>query len=99
MDGLLVYADIFSGWIENLSVFWSFLNSNVVSFIDSSINAIFGNDGSELALALFNAVKMLMFAFGFEDLTVLGVILSCMGFGFGVYFLIIIVRWVLDILP
>lgn len=99
MDGLLVYADIFAVWIENLSVFWGFLNSNVVSFVDGAINSISGNPDSYLAMALFNGFKSLLFLFGFNDLTVLGFLFSIMGVGFGVYFLIMMVRWVLDILP
>lgn len=99
MGGLLVYADIFAGWIENLSLLWGVLNTNIILSIESSISHISGNSGSEYAIALFNAFKYLLFIFGFNDLTVLGFLFSVMGFGFGVYFLIIMVRWVLDILP
>lgn len=96
MEGLLFYSDLFALWIENLSRFWSFLNSNVVSLIDSAISSIAGN-GNSPALALFEALKGLFFVFGFQNLTVLGFLFSIMGYGFSLFFAITVVRWIIGI--
>lgn len=99
MDGILVYAEIFASWIENLSVFWNFLNTNVLVFIQSSIDSISGNPDSYLAVGFFSGLKSILWALGLGDLTVLGFLFSIMGFGFGIYFCIMLIRWVLDLLP
>lgn len=99
MDGLLTYAEIFANWIKHLSVFWSFLNSNVVSTIDSAINTAAGNPEAYLSVAFLNMVKLVLNAFGLGNLTVLGFMFSMMGVGFSIYFGIMMIRWVLDILP
>ena len=99
MDGLVVYANIFASWVEGLQVFWGFLNYNVLSMIDSQIANLSGNLEAGLALGLLHLVKLLFNVFGFGELTVLGFMFSCMGVGFGIYFFIQMIKWLLDILP
>lgn len=99
MDGLLSYADIFANWIKHLSVFWGFLNSNVLSTVESAINTASGNPDAYLSVAFLNMVKLVLQAFGFGNLTVLGFMFSMMGTAFSIYFGIMMIRWVLDILP
>lgn len=99
MEGLVFYADLLASWVENLSSFWGFLNTNVIGLINSSINSIGPYPDNNLALAMFQGLKSIFFLLGFEDLTVLGFLFSVMGFGFGIYFVIVLIRWVLDILP
>lgn len=99
MDGLLTYADIFASWIEHLSVFWNFLNSNVLSTIDNALNVSSGNPEAYVAVGFFNLVKLILQSFGLGNLSVLGFMFSMMGTAFSIYFVIMMVRWVLDILP
>ena len=97
MDGLLIYANIFSSWVENLSVFWRFLSSSPVSLIDSALNSLAGNPEAYAAQGLFNLLKVIFVLTGFSDASVLTFIFSIMGTVFGLYFAIQIVKWLLDV--
>ena len=99
MDGLRVYADIFASWVEGLKVFWGFLNYNVLSMIDFQIDNLSGNLEAGPAVGMLYFIKLLFNVFGFGELTVLGFLFSCMGVGFGIYFFIQMIKWLLDILP
>lgn len=92
MDGLLVYADIFAGWIENLSAFWGFLQTNIIEILQR-----IANTGGP-ADFINTLVQVFIFSNGLQNLTVLGFIFASMGYAFGLYFAITLIKWVLDVL-
>lgn len=97
MDGLITYADIFSSWVENLAVFWNILNTNVLDLINRSINSISGNAESLPAVAVFTLVKSIITILGLGNLSLLGFMFASMGTAFGIFAIIQIVKWLLDV--
>ena len=97
MDGLFSYAEIFATWVENLGHLWSFFNFNCLEIVEDGISILSSNPDASSSLALLNLIKVLIELFGFGDLTVLGLVFYCMGVGFGLYFAIVLVKWILNI--
>ena len=98
MDGLFVYQEILFNLLDNLSILWTFLQSNIIAFLDDSINSLSGNADAILARAVFSFFKGLASLLGYQNLTVLGFILSMIGPLFAVYFVAVVVRWFKDII-
>lgn len=98
MDGLITYAEIFSSWVQSLSVMWSSLNFNCYDVVEQAIEMLSSNPDASAAIGFLNLIKLLLDIFGFSDLTILGLIFSCMGAGFGLYFAIVFIKWILNII-
>lgn len=94
MDGLITYAEIFSSWIEHLQSFWIFLNTNVLTVFNDAIS----NPIPSLGKGLLILVRSLIVDLGFADFTLLSFIFTIMGTGFGIYFVVSILSWLLNII-
>lgn len=92
MPGLRFYADTFAYWIEQLSLGWAVLQSNIIEMLDSFADKPF------VAGAFFNVFRNFLFQFDFAHLSVLEFMLTCLGAAFGLYFVITMIKWVLDVI-
>lgn len=97
MDGLITYAEIFSRWVENLMFFWDILNTNLIEVFNRAINSISGNAESLPAIAIFTLAKSILSFLGLGELTLLGFMFATMGTAFGIFAVIQIVKWFLDV--
>lgn len=107
MDGLLDYANIFSFWIYQLSLFWGALNSDVTSFLFDAFDKFESFMDTQVIaptvlVVLRNCLSIfidLLKVFGLDDLSVLGLFFSFMGVGFALYALATIFQWILKLIP
>ena len=107
MDGLLDYANIFTFWMNQLALFWEFLQLRIdFAFLESILSL--RNFFAVLPLpqvvdsfldALEAAFLILLEVFGIQELSVLGFFFSMMGIGFAVFFIITMVQWLLKTIP
>lgn len=110
MEGLLDYANIFSFWMFQLSVFWDLLNQPASLFITVAVTNFSEILAAYFPVALIPTVQFVLDAieqillyllrsFNLMDLSVLGFFFAFMGIGFAFYFVVTIVQWILKALP
>lgn len=95
-DVLYSLAESFASWVAGMSAFWDFLNQPISDVILEYQNSGLPDIAKELVAEFYSAIIVFI---GAEDSSVLGFILYMIGPGFILYFLVKIVRWILDILP
>lgn len=107
MDGLLDYANIFAFWMQQLSLFWDFLQTRIdIVFLDSILelkNKFAVLPVSQPVLFMLDVIELaftaLIEGFGIQELSVLGFIFAMMGVAFGFYFIITLIQWLLKTIP
>lgn len=95
MNGVLYFSNLYYDWITQLQAGWSFLNTPILVALD---NLISSNALVKLFAGSVNLLKGFVVATGFSGLTVLEFMFVMSGVGFGVYALVTIVTWALNVI-
>ena len=92
MNGILYFSNLYYDWILQLQEGWTFLNTPILNAVDNI--PVFSNL-FDFSLNLF---KVFIVATGFSGLTVLEFMFAMSGVGFGIYAIVTIVTWALNVI-
>lgn len=93
MSGLTFYADTLATWLDQLSIFWDYLQINV----DFALYQWASHTGPAGSLVI-NLARGFVNLTGAGDYTMLEFIFSMMGVGFIAFFVFTIAKWVLNLI-
>lgn len=93
MNGLLIYANILSQWLNGFESMWDVLNTNILTVLENSFFSHPVGPSSIINTLVVAYIK----SSGLGHLTLLSFIFSMFGVAFGFFFVFTILKWFLNL--